>query len=71
MIVGVLSLESPPQYSHFLFKGGVKSSMQKKGDDSSRRTMRRRRREQLTGAGAHGGVLDIKEGLGVSRHGCG
>jgi hypothetical protein len=26
---------------------------------------------RLGGAGAHGGVLDIKEGLGVSRHGCG
>lgn len=30
----------------------------------------KRERERLTGTGAHRGVLDVEEGLGVSRHGC-
>lgn len=27
-------------------------------------------RQRLTFAGAHRGVVDVEEGLGVSRHGC-
>lgn len=27
-------------------------------------------RDRLTVAGAHRGVVDVEEGLGVSRHGC-
>lgn len=48
------------------------------GNSSSSRSwrgkIRKKRREsksRLTGAGAHRGVLDFEEGLGVSRHGCG